>query len=335
MAAKKRRQVNRGPAIVIFVIAILAALFAVYIAFSPVGEGPPKLVAVGQGATAQRVAARLKSRGVIRSEIAFQVVVRWQKQASKLQPGTYEVSPAMTLVDIANMIASGKTASGMVTIPEGFTVKQIAGRLEKAKVCTEQQFIELCTTGGKALTAPYKLPANLEGYLFPDTYRLPVGMGARAAAQEMVSATTKRLYTPNEKAISSQKLSFHELMTVASLIEREARIAVDRPMISGVIRNRLSKKMRLQIDATVLYAKQQHQAIVYHKDLWVESPYNTYRNAGLPPGPIASPGVSSFKAALMPADTNALYYVAKSDGSHLFTDTYDKHLAAVKRVRRR
>ncbi|MHB1460274.1 MAG: endolytic transglycosylase MltG [Armatimonadota bacterium] len=335
MAFKKRRQVYRSPAIVVIGFVILAVVFSVYIAFTPVGEGASKLVAVGQGATAQRVATRLKSRGVIRSEIAFQVVVRWQKQAAKLQPGTYEVSPAMTLVDIANMIASGQTASGMVTIPEGFTVKQIAARLEKAKVCTEQQFIAFCTTGGKSLSAPYKLPANLEGYLFPDTYRLPVGMGARAAAQEMVSATTRQLYTPNKKAINSQKLSFHELLTVASLVEREAKVAVDRPMISGVIRNRMAKGMRLQIDATVLYAKQQHQAIVYRKDLWVESPYNTYRNAGLPPGPIASPGASSFVAALKPANTNALYYVAKPDGSHVFTDTYEEHLAAVKRVRRR
>ncbi len=314
---------------------IIVSAYAVYIAFTPVGEGPSKLVAVGEGATAQRVATRLKSRGVIRSEIAFQLVVRWQKQASKLQPGTYEVSPAMTLVDIANMIASGHTALGMVTIPEGFTVKQIAGRLQQAKVCSEQQFIDFCTTSGKSLTAPYKLPANLEGYLFPDTYHLPVGLGARASAQEMVSATTRQLYKPNLKAIVSQKLIFHQLLTVASLIEREAKVAVDRPMISGVIRNRLAKGMRLQIDATVLYAKKQHQAIVYRKDLWVESPYNTYRNAGLPPGPIASPGVSSFKAALKPAGTKALYYVARLDGSHLFSDTYEKHLAAVKRVRRR
>lgn len=335
MTAKRKGHKLPGTGLTLALLLLIGMITVAYIAFSPVGSGQSRLVTVGQGATAQTVAARLKSRGVIRSEIAFQVVVRWQRLASKLQPGSYEVSPAMTLTDIANMIASGRTAVGMVTIPEGYTVKQIAHRLQQAKVCTEQQFVDLCSNSGNSLSAPYKLPKGLEGYLFPDTYRFPVGMGARAAAQAMVSGTTIRLYTPNRIAISAQPNSFHQLLTVASLVEREARVDKDRKLIAGVIYNRLKKSMRLQIDATVLYAKQQHQAVVYHKDLWVKSPYNTYRNAGLPPGPIASPGVPSFKAALKPAKTASLYYVAKTDGSHVFTDTYDQHLAAVKRMRRR
>ena len=332
---RKKPKQNRQLVWVSLCLAVAVACIVVYVAFQPVGAGRSKLVGVSEGASSRSIAAKLKAKGLIRSEIAFQAVIRWRKQSSKLKPGTYEVNPAMTLSDMADMFASGRTAVGLVTIPEGFTVRQIARRLEAAKVCSASQFMEFCTKNGSSLSAPYHLPNNLEGYLFPDTYRLQAGLGARAAAQEMVLATTKRLYKPNTAIIISSKHSFNQLLTVASLIEREARLAVDRPKISAVIYNRLAKNMRLQIDASVLYAKQQHQAVVYHKDLWVKSPYNTYRNMGLPPGPIASPGADSFSAALHPASTKALYYVATSGGWHVFSDTYDQHLAAIKRVRGR
>ena len=332
---KKKPKQNHRAVWISLCLAFAVVCIFTYMAFQPVGAGRSKLVGVGEGASARVIAAKLKAKGLIRSEMAFQVVIRWRKESSKLKPGTYEVNPAMTLSDIADMIASGRTAVGLVTIPEGFTVRQIARRLEAAKVCSVAQFMNFCTENGSSLQAPYHLPNNLEGYLFPDTYRLSAGLGARAAAQEMVSATTKRLYAPNAAVINSSKLGFNQLLTIASLIEREAKLAVDRPKISAVIYNRLTKNMRLQIDASVLYAKQQHQAVVYHKDLWVKSPYNTYRNAGLPPGPIASPGADSFSAALHPASIKALYYVAGSGGGHVFSDTYDQHLAAIKRVRGR
>ena len=185
------------------------------------------------------------------------------------------------------------------------------------------------------LTADFPLPKDtLEGYLYPDTYEFPPHVTANQVLLEMLLNFGKRFARPYQRDLASAPHTLHEIVTIASLIEREARVPGDRPRIAGVIENRLRAKMPLEIDATVLYALGHHKQRVTFKDLTVRSPYNTYRHKGLPPGPIANPGLDSLLAALHPEPNAYFFYVARPDGSHLFTRTPGEHEAAKREVRR-
>jgi UPF0755 protein len=173
---------------------------------------------------------------------------------------------------------------------------------------------------------------SLEGYLFPDTYQVPLGADERALIR-LQWERFGQIWSPLAKQYQT-KLSRHEVVTLASLIEREAKVDADRRPISGVLRNRLERGLRLEVDATILYALGQHKSRLLYRDLEVDSPYNTYRHAGLPPGPIANPGRASLEAALNPAQTDCLYYVARSDGTHIFSRTLAEHNRAKREIRR-
>jgi len=174
---------------------------------------------------------------------------------------------------------------------------------------------------------------SLEGYLLPETYEFAYGTAAEDLVRRMVEELDRQFVKPNADAIAASKLSLHEIVTLASLVEREAKVAADRAKIAGVLTNRLSRGMKLQCDATVQYALGEHKPRLTFADLKVDSPYNTYLHAGLPPGPIACPGIASLRAALQPERTDALFYVARPDGSHVFTRTYEEHLAAIAQIR--
>jgi UPF0755 protein len=297
----------------------------------PAGAGGARVVEIPVSSDTFDIAARLKGAGLIRSPAAFHLgLYRWGL-AGKLKAGYYRLAPSMSASEIAETIASGKVATEKVTIPEGFTVAQIAERLEATGLCRAQAF---AVVPPEELTSRELIPTgSLEGYLFPATYVIEYGTDAPGIADQMVDAFEQRITQGMAADLVRSRRPLSQIVTVASLIEREARVAKDRPLIASVIYNRLQKGMRLQIDATVLYALGRHKSRVTLQDLKVDSPFNTYRHAGLPPHPICNPGEASVRAALRPAKTHYLYYVARPDGSHVFTRTYAEHLQAIRALR--
>jgi len=226
----------------------------------------------------------------------------------------------------------GRGLINTVTIPEGWTIAQITPALARTlKVPAESVTAAVRDT---ALLARLDVPnPTLEGYLFPDTYAFPLGTTARQAVREMVYSFERRWKPSWDSAALAMKINRNDLVTMASIVEKEARLPEERPVIAAVYYNRLRKGMLLQADPTVQYALGHHVGRVLYKDLAIKSPYNTYVNKGLPPGPIASPGVASLAAAASPANVQYLYFVASQDGHHEFRMTLEQHATAVRQVR--
>jgi UPF0755 protein len=297
----------------------------------------PSIVVIDPGIGAPGIAARLEKAGVVRNATAFLWYARLSGHAGDLKAGEYRLSPDMTPDQILERLKRGGADSEeiAVTIPEGFTAKRIAETLAgKGVIADKAAFLRLAEGKGAHPVAPFNLPSGgLEGYLYPDTYRFLPKTAPEKAVQAMVDNFTKAFFDRNRAAIEQSGHNLQEIVTIASLIEREAEVPRDRARIAGVIENRLRRNMKLDIDATVLYALGRHKDRVLYADLKVDSPYNTYRRKGLPPGPIASPGLASLEAALNPERHDFLYYVAAPDGSHVFTRTLAEHNTAVARMR--
>ena len=300
----------------------------------PAPSAQEVIVRVPEGATDRQVADALHEQGLIRSRAAFAVIRHIGYEGRPFVPGTYRFRKDTRLFAILDRLVNGEIAVQKVTFPEGFTIRQMARRLGDLGVTDADLFQELASSG--AARFGIETPnGSLEGYLFPDTYFLPLGITPEQVVRRMLDNLERRVVHPLREEIRRSGLSLHEVLTIASLIEREARIPGDRPLIASVIHNRLRLGMPLQIDATVLYAMGQHKSRVLYRDLKVDSEYNTYRNRGLPPGPIANPGLACIEAALRPARTDYLYYVAAPDGSHLFAVSLEGHRANIRKVRGR
>ncbi|MGQ9807227.1 MAG: endolytic transglycosylase MltG [Armatimonadota bacterium] len=321
-------------------LAALAAFLAVtaillYAAsLPPTGGTDEVIVRIPQGATDRQVASILHQHRLIRSRTAFGIIRHIGYEGRPFIPGVYRIRQDTRLFTILDRLVNGDIATQKVTIPEGFTIRQIARRLDEHQVTDAAVFLDLASSGASrfGIETP---TGSLEGYLFPDTYFLPFDTSAEQVIRRMLDNLERRVVRPHGKEIRRSGRTLHEILTIASLIEREARLPEDRPLIASVIENRLRLGMPLQIDATILYAQGQHKSRVLYRDLDVESDYNTYRNRGLPPGPIANPGLACIEAALRPAQTDYLYYVAAPDGSHLFAVTFEEHRANIRKVRGR
>jgi len=322
-------------------------------ALQPTEPGEPVRFSIPQGVSSTRIANILERNGLIRDATVFAYYLKWKDIGRGFQAGEYEIAPGTDISRIIDMLNNGETVPPEMirfTIPEGWTVEQIAGHLAAVSGLDREAFLELArhpdklkATEGKAMPAFVGALADreglvykLEGYLFPETYELPADSTANDIMFRLVRELgdkLARLPEGWETRLQETGLSFHELLTVASLIEREVVLDEERPIVASVIYNRLAKKMNLEIDATVQYALGEHKERLLHEDLKVDSPYNTYLHAGLPPGPIASPGLKSIEAALYPAETKYLFYVTKKDGSggHLFAETYNGHLRNIER----
>jgi UPF0755 protein len=296
----------------------------------PVGAGSAVRVTVPKGATPTTLGRELEAKGILRSAQAFALRAR----GAVIQPGVYDLSPRESPARILDRLVRGDVVTQRVTFPEGWTLAQIARRLDQRGLVDEAAFLDLVTRRGNTLRASFPPPANLEGYLFPDTYEFPVGASAEDIAQQMLTNFDRRVAQGRADAIKRSGRALSEIVTIASLIEREAEVPEDRSLIAGVIYNRLEREMPLQIDATVQYARGVHTARLLYRDLEIDSPYNTYRIPGLPPGPIANPGMASIEAALSPRKSDYLYYVARADGSHVFGRTLAEHNHNIARVRR-
>lgn len=297
----------------------------------PRGGSAPTRITVKSGETVRGIGRELEAKAVIRSARAFALVGR----DVTIHPGVYDFSPSEPPDAILRHLQKSEFATVRVTIPEGFTNRQIAARLKAQGLITDEAaFLNFLTTQGATLKASFPPPANLEGFLFPDTYKIPLGSTPTQIAQRMVGSFDKNAATPHIAALTASGQSLANAVNIAAMIEREAEIDADRPLIAGVLDNRLKKGMKLQIDATVQYARGKHVERLLYKDLEVDSPYNTYKYAGLPPGPICNPGLPSIQAALAPAKTDYLFYVGRPGQAHRFAKTYAEHLKNIAIVRR-
>lgn len=296
--------------------------------------GTARLVIVPPGSTAQDVGRVLAGEGLVRDAGHFVAAARLRGASRALRPGEYRFSPAMSLLQIVDILARGDVVLHSVTIPEGFTAEQIVQTLASRGLADARRLREVVRRGGASFPYDYLAEAggSLEGYLFPDTYRFPRFLDERTIVAAYL-ARFDAVVVPLWRREGAGR-SLHEIVTMASLVEREARVPGEQPLIAGVLYNRLRRGWKLEVDATVLYALGTHKPVVTFKDLTVESPYNTYRHAGLPPGPIASPGLGAVRAALRPTATDFLFYVAREDGSHVFSRTLAEHNAAIQRYRR-
>lgn len=292
-------------------------------------------VIVEPGATARALGRRLEDRGVIRSALLFELWLRARGDAGRIQAGTYRMPPDRALPTVVDMLVTGETVLAEVTVPEGLRLEQVAGIVARSLEIDSAAFVAAATDSVLAESLGVDAP-TLEGYLFPETYRVDPSTTAREMVQLMVGHF-EGVFGPGWRArADSLGLTVGELVTLASIVEEEARVPDERKTIAGVFWNRLALGMRLEADPTVQYALGGHRERVLYRDLEVDSPYNTYRNTGLPPGPIASPGRAALEATLYPDSVPYLFFVATGDGGrHAFSETLAEHEARRRALRER
>lgn len=296
-------------------------------------SGQPVTVEVPSGATTAEIGVILEDLGVIGNANRFRLESRLAKADGSLRAGEYELETGMSYDDVLGMLVAGPQAVYVtVTIPEGFVIDQIAARLEEQAGIPADEFLALAHGGYAEFPREYLQDAHegsLEGFLFPKTYRVVEGSTARDVIEMMLDQFELEMEQVNTAPAIARGFTLHEIVTMASIIEREAQLDSERPLVSSVIHNRLWIGMKLEIDATIEYVLPGNRFRLRNSDLQIESPYNTYKYAGLTPGPISSPGLASLQAAVNPAETDYLYYVLTgTDGSHTFAETWEEFLRA-------
>ncbi len=321
--------------LVIVVSAAVGAWAVLYRVERDVPPGRPVQVEVPAGATTARIGALLARKGVVANGAMFRVQARLAAADGKLKAGVYDLVTGMPYDLVIDRLVKGPPVEYVtVTIPEGFVVEQIAARLEKQAGIPSEETLALAKGGASEFVSghPYLAEVyegSLEGYLFPKTYRFVKGTTAREAIERMLDQFDKEIAQVDVEAATRRGFSLNDLVVIASMIEREAQLDEERPLVASVIMNRLGRGMRLEIDATVEYVLPGNRFRLRYRDLEIDSPYNTYRYPGLPPGPIANPGLASLKAAAAPAETRYLYYVLTGkDGSHTFATNLKDFLEA-------
>lgn len=341
MSAAKRRKYG-----LVRRLLILCAVASVFLAWSKYGEwsggstpsgnpANPRRVVVDRGASVRAVSDALAKAEIIDSPRWFRYYASLGGRDRMIKPGTYQFGADAGWRFVLDALVSGRGLMHTVTVPEGYNLRQIAPLLAKALSVSEDSVraASADTAWQRKLDIPLK---SLEGYLFPATYSFADGTTAREAVKAMIDAFEDAwARIPNAAArLQSLAISRHDALTMASIIETEARRPQERPIISAVYWNRVRKGMKLQADPTVQYALPAHVERVLYKDLEVDSKFNTYKYEGLPPGPIASPGAAAIEAALNPASVPYLYFVAHPDGHHEFRTTFEEHEKAIAMMRR-
>ncbi|MCL5266062.1 MAG: endolytic transglycosylase MltG [Chloroflexi bacterium] len=307
---------------------------------------------VAQGDTAASVAQRLERQKLISNALLFRVMSKLRGADSHLEAGEYQLRRNMTTNEIIDELQQNRFMGSRITVVEGWRVEEIADLLQRRGVVNRDEFLKLVNTPPFDADFLRSRPAgvSLEGYLFPDTYRVPPGITSDEVIEQMLENFGQRFSPAMREQAARAGLSIHQVVTLASIVEREAVVPEERPIIASVYLNRLKEGMLLQADPTVQYAVYNASQSApgrgdarpdYWKkgltsaDLQVDSPYNTYRYKGLPPGPIANPGLASIKAVLQPANTTYLYFVATENGAHAFANTLDEHNRNVEKYRNR
>ena len=339
MTKKKKMRVRVAPLIgcLVILLLIFAAPYVSELTRNTSRDGADVTITIEQGASTARIAEILKENKLIKSESIFKVRAKLSGKASQMNYGTFILNTGMCIPDIIDNLVDNtyRKETVMMTVPEGYSIEQIASRASQIFGFTEDDFFAALNDDyGYAFlneipqtNAKYRL----QGFLFTKTYEFYKD----ASAHDVIETMLKQFELEVGEIKGYNGLSFYEVMTLASLIEREALLDSERPTIARVMYNRIDKNMRLQIDASVVYAVTDGAYDinrVTYKDLEVDSPYNTYKVDGLPVGPICNPGIMSIKAAYEPDNNDYLYYhtdTKKNDGSHIFTRTYEEHVATM------
>jgi UPF0755 protein len=290
-------------------------------------DAPEQFVEIPQGTGSIAIAKRLADAGVIRDVNSFRLALWLRGEGRRLQAGEYRFDQPISARQVADKIARGDVYVRPITFPEGLTVKQMAALYESKGFGPAKEFVD-AAKNGTLVSAVDPEAKDLEGYLFPDTYKLPRHATAEQLVARMVAGFMKALTPELIDKAEARGLDIRRFVTLASIVEKETGNPAERPLVAAVYANRLKIGMGLQCDPTVIYALDRagrYTGNLTREDLQYDSPYNTYRYRGLPPGPIASPGRASLEAAATPADVPYLYFVSKNDGSHAFAATLDEH----------
>ena len=324
-----------GAVVVALLLLLCGALFSLRQAMElrapPVA---PQRITVADGESLSKIATRLQSKGILTDRRVFLLLARWRSMDRQIRSGSYDFSGNATAGEVLDALVSGPQSLDFVSIPEGWTAEQIAVRLEAAGLGKASRYRELIID--PEFSASLGVPADrLEGYLFPDTY----SFGPSPNPEDVLRRMTERFFEVFGAELESQAVSLslspHEIVTLASIVEAEAAVASERPRISAVFHNRLRLGMPLQADPTVLYGVEGRQKPIRRSDLKRKTPYNTYVIRGLPPGPIANPGLAALRATVAPTpDSKDLYFVARNDRTHVFSKSLAAHTRAVRRYQR-
>ena len=337
--ATRRNRSNRkksGPGaagilLTLLILAFIGAVAAAWVFYLPFGPAGETFVEVAPGSSTTRIAKQLESAGIVRSQFAFDAM-RWIRRG-KLKAGEYRFDHPAPLAEVYDRIARGDVYTVAVTVPEGASIFDIATRLEQAGIGTREGFLSEQSRQTSLIADLDPRAKSLEGYLFPDTYRFP----RKANPAQITIAMVKRFRQMAEQL--GLKENVHSVVTMASLVERETAVDAERPLVASVFQNRLSRSMPLMTDPSVIYGLQlrnQWRGTIHESDLKLDTPYNTYLHAGLPPGPIANPGLPALRAAIAPAQTNFFYFVAAGadpQGKSRFSATIEEHARDVSEYR--
>lgn len=327
----RRRSPIRRLALLAAGIVIGAALMS-EVRGSADADGSAARVVIPRGASMRAAADSLAAHDIIGSTRLFRWYASFRGNARAIKPGTYLLPPGAGYATVLDALVNGKGIMTTVVIPEGFDLRDITPALAKALDVPEDSVRAAVTDTAWINQLAVPVP-SLEGYLFPATYAFPEGTTAREAVNAMIERFLDAWKPEWDARLQAMSITRHDALAMASIVEKEARKPEERPIISAVYWNRVKAGMLLQADPTVQYALPKHVGRVLYKDLEVESKYNTYKHTGLPPGPIASPGAASIEAALSPADVPYLFFVARADGSHQFTRTFEEHTRAIAQIR--
>ena len=321
--ARRRGLGAAGFFLIILVLLLCGAGAAAWLVFTPYGPEKETLVEITPGSSTVRIGRELARAGVIRSQWAFDLTRFWKH--GTLKAGTYRFDHPAPAMEVYDRIRRGDVYTILVTVPEGATVFDIGDRLQQAGFGQRQAFVDLSGQEVSLIADLDPVAKSLEGYLFPDTYRF----SPKTALPEIAATMVKRFRA--EAALLGLSMNVHRTVTLASLVEKETAIDGERPMVASVFENRLQKNMPLMTDPAVIYgleARNEWRGTLYASDLKRDTPYNTYLHPGLPPGPVANPGVKALRAAMAPAQTDYLYFVAAGDnpqGKSLFASTIEEH----------
>jgi UPF0755 protein len=314
----------------LFVALLAASAFAAWLIYAPVTPLAQTALLLRPGFSSKRIGAELKKGGIIRSQLAFDFW-RVTHPKLKLKAGEYRFEKRASLPEVYQRIARGDVVIHTVTIPEGYTMFDIAKAIEDAGLGSAADFVHVAETETQLISNFAPQASSLEGYLFPNTYEF-----TRTETMEEMAATMVRQFRLVAEQIGLTT-DVPETVTMASIVEKETAVPEERPLVASVYYNRLARRMALDADPSVIYAELlggTYGGALHHNDMAVDSPYNTYRFAGLPPGPIGNPGRSSLQAALHPENSRFLYFVSDGNGHHRFSETLEEHNRNVAAYRR-
>jgi len=286
-------------------------------------------IAVPQGTSSAQIAQLLWVKGLIKNETVFRLYAMYRNLDGRLQAGDYELNTGLSTTEIIERLAKGETTSYSFTIPEGYTLKQIVDKLASKNYINKDRFLDLAAHStfkhGFLRDVPPG-PNRLEGYLFPDTYQITKKTTEQDIINMMLDRFDQELRKYHVSELAAKRgLTVHQAVTLASIVEREAQKDEERPKVAAVFLNRMKKGWKLESCATIQYILGEPKARLFEKDLQINSPYNTYKFSGLPPGPIAVPGGPSLQAAVNPADVDYMFFVVSEDGKHIFSRTLEEH----------